>query len=360
MKNYKWILLLGLAVSAACKEDQPAEQTTQAHAEFVAGRPVKKVLGKIIDLPGRVDVPPSGWVNICLPFGGRIAEVDVIPGDRVKKGQVIGYVDDPGFLDLQREYVLALQEMAVAEEEYNRKEQLNRDSVLSSREWQNARARYLTAKAGAGALEGKVRLLGIDPAPLAEGRLQLRVPMISPVNGYVAEVNAHVGVRLQPGDAAVKVVDLSHLHLELQAFAADLPLISEGQRLTYTLSGGERSGEGEIYRLTAQVAPGSNSAMIHAHIVGSEEGLRPGQYLRASVYTRADSVWALPAEAVVREGDRVLVYVLNGEEPEQLEVQLGRTDGEYVEVIGLDPSRQYVLRGAYALSVEKEEGGHGH
>lgn len=351
--------LLGIACTGA---PEPTADAPHDHpAAYELAKPERRWMGKEVEMPGRVDVPPSGWVSLNLPFGGRVVAIDVIPGDQVHKGQVIGSIDDPRFLELQRDYVTALQEQEQAERDYRRREPLVKDSVVSDKQWQATKSAWVAAKARAGALAGQLVMLGIDPARLADGQLQLQVPLLAPVNGYVAEVNAHVGKQFQPGEAAVKVVDLSHLHLELQAFASDLPLLQEGQRLSYQLAGSKQVGQATIYRLTAQVSPGSNSSQVHAHLEGSEKGLRPGQFLRATVLTQTDSVYTLPAEAVVTEGEHYLIFKMENGQPTKQQVQLGRKTKDFVEVMGLDPNAQYVVKGAYGLSIEREEeGGHSH
>jgi multidrug efflux pump subunit AcrA (membrane-fusion protein) len=67
---------------------------------------------------------------------------------------------------------------------------------------------------------------------------------------------------------------------------------------------------------------------------------------------------AVPRSAIVEDGDRRLLYVAEeGGKYEEKAVELGRIQGDYVEIVsGLEPGSKVVTKGTFVLKSEKVKG----
>ena len=64
-------------------------------------------LGATLKVNGQLELPPQKMASVSALLGGRVQNVAVIEGDYVKKGQVIAQLDNPDFINMQREYLSA-------------------------------------------------------------------------------------------------------------------------------------------------------------------------------------------------------------------------------------------------------------
>ena len=78
---------------------------------------------------GQLELPPQNIASISSILGGRVERIDVLEGDYVNKGEVIAYLSNPEFIDLQREFLSAKSNFSVLEIDYQRKKELLKDAV---------------------------------------------------------------------------------------------------------------------------------------------------------------------------------------------------------------------------------------
>src|SRR5699024_1594846 len=115
--------------------------------------------------------------------------IKVIEGDRVKKGQVLAYLSHPDLVKLQTDYVNNYSKLQYLEKEYQRQKSLYEGEVASGKTFQKTTAEYNSTKALVSGLEAQLRLLGVNPKRIREGKIYNQVPVVSPIDGYVERVN---------------------------------------------------------------------------------------------------------------------------------------------------------------------------
>jgi membrane fusion protein, heavy metal efflux system len=64
------------------------------NANVQVGTPELKDLSGVVRANGVVDVPPQNLVSVSFPLGGYLRSTDLLPGARVKRGQVIAVMAD--------------------------------------------------------------------------------------------------------------------------------------------------------------------------------------------------------------------------------------------------------------------------
>src|SRR5210317_124049 len=65
----------------------------------------EKFFPEIVQANGLIDVPPANRAVVSAPLGGYIKNTHLLIGDRVRKGQTLGTIENPDFVSLQQEYL---------------------------------------------------------------------------------------------------------------------------------------------------------------------------------------------------------------------------------------------------------------
>ncbi|WP_299672587.1 efflux RND transporter periplasmic adaptor subunit [uncultured Polaribacter sp.] len=395
MKNiaYNIVLFTVLILVLGCK-NQPTkvvEQTTSKNTnnielsetqlkqtEIRIGKIEKRKIGHEISVNGMIDVPPQGNISVTVPYGGFLKQTTMLPGTKLKKGQVIARVENPEFIDFQRAYLETLAKNDYLKADFERQQTLNEEEVSSAKVFQKSKSNYLTNKANMEALESKLRLIGIHPSRVKNGKISAVVNIYSPINGIVRDVYINTGKYFNPQDVLMNITDASDLHIELKVYEDDIPLIRVGQRIRFRLSNApENWMEANVFLIGNNVRD-DRSITIHGHLEEKNEALLPGMFVNANIEVDTLEQFAVPEEAIVRFEGKHYIFISKGNRKEDnqimsdfemLEVNKGNEEENYVAVSLVDNSLKMedlsiVLNDAFTLLAKaknsEDEGGHGH
>ncbi len=312
----------------------------------------EKEISSLLNLNGKIDVPPQNLISISIPMGGYLKSTDLLPGSVVKKGQVIASLEDQQYVQLQQEYLLMKVKLKISEGEYNRQKELNASKASSDKVYNQAEADYKTARINVRALEENLQLIGINPNNLTESKISKRISITSPIDGYVAKVNANIGKYLTPSEVLFELVNVSDIHLNLTVYEKDLAKLQIGQKLIAFNNNEQNIKYPCEIILIGHSLSKEKSTEVHCHFIKYDKNLVPGMYMNAEVELKNKQAMTLPEEAVVRFGNSEFVFVeLKKGNYEMMEVQTGGKEKGYVEIINSEnlKNRPIVIKGAYSL-----------
>jgi len=321
-------------------------------------------LGATLKVNGQLELPPQKMASVSALIGGRVQNVAVIEGDYVKKGQVIAQLDNPDFINMQREYLSAKSNISFLEKDYQRKENLLKDGITSTKSFQQAEAAYNQGKSALNASKSTLQLMGISVSALENGQIVSSVPVVSPIKGYVQNIEINIGKFVLPQQEMFEIVDNEYLHLGLKVFEKDIEKVKAGQKITFSLTTRpDRIYEAEIFALGKAFDMDTRAVKVHAKIIGAHEGLLTGMFVEARIVTANKEVNALPNEAFVSEKGLDYVFVQREKtddkiEFEKIQVNRGISDLGFTEVVFIkDLPKNVVLvtKGAYYLNAEMQK-----
>jgi cobalt-zinc-cadmium efflux system membrane fusion protein len=338
-------------------------------ADIGMGSIEMKALGNTIKANGVVSVEPRFRATVCMPLGGFVKYTSLVPGNTVRKGQVLAVIENQEFVDIQQDYLETRNRLTYAEDEYKRHTELYKDDVYSQKNVQQVTVEYRNLQAKTRSLEEKLRLIGIDAAVLKADNISSTVNLLSPIGGFLKDVNVNIGKYVTQTDVLFEIVNSDNLFLELTLFEKDAGRVEAGQKLSFFISN-EPEEHMAVITQTGKSLDDDKSFRAYASVKSICPHLIPGMYVNALIRESDTLVTALPDEAIVSFDDRNYIFAFERNKEEagkpfteyrMIEVGKGVSAGGSTQVIlpsGFKPdSARIVVRGAYNLLSAKKNAG---
>jgi len=298
---------------------------------------------------GTLENLPGDRASVSAVYGGYVEQVLVLPGQVVRKGQVLAVLSDPQYVQLGQDYLASRTRLQLAEQELQRLSQLRQQEAASQREVEALRAQVENEQINRNAAAEKLRLAGLDPAQVNAGNLSRKVGVTAPLGGTVTAVNVNLGKRVAPSDVLFEISGQNALRAVLQVYEKDLPHLALNQAVSLWQSGAaERKFNGMVEAIVPAIGA-ERTAQVRCRITEPVMQLPPGAFLNASIETGRNEGSVLPEEALVRHAGKV--YVFREEQPGHYRMQAVTTvqTGAGRAVLAALPPGRYVTRGAYTL-----------
>lgn len=188
------------------------------------------------------------------------------------------------------------------------------------------------------------------------------VTITSPLTGTVAERTVSIGQSLQDaGGKLMTILNDNKVFATANIYEKDLGSVKNGQRVRVKVASlPNQTFEGRITQIGTVVQGETRVVPVQAEINNLEGLLKPGMFAELEVITdkTASPLLAVPSAAVVDANGKKLVYVQNGNAFQSIEVSLGQTSGDMVEVkTGLFEGDAVVTQRATQLYAQSLRGG---
>jgi membrane fusion protein, heavy metal efflux system len=298
--------------------------------------------------PGRVDLDERRTASMGAPLAGRVDQVRVRIGERVKAGDRLFSVRSAAFADLDREQKSAETEVADKQRVADRLRELVSLQAAPEKELLAAEAELRQAKLALEAARAKRASLSVS----AEGDNLFWVT--APRAGTVVDLDVVSNQEVTPerDKPLARISDLSEVLVLADMQESDAADLREGQvAIVRTQSGGvERRGT--VERVSEVVDPRRRTVEVRVRVVNEDRVLRPNAFMEVTPEAPADVKRVrVPAGAVVTDGGRSVVFVAReAGRLERVAVTTGRRrDGEVELRAGLETGSRYVARGALLL-----------
>ncbi|MGV8879082.1 MAG: efflux RND transporter periplasmic adaptor subunit [Sphingobacteriaceae bacterium] len=368
LQNLKVVLYISaLSLLTQCKS-KPAEQTKQNVASdgntvSLTGAQLKnsavetvqlseKNMATVLKLNGKIDVPPQSLVSVSVPLGGYLKSTKLLPGMHVRKGEIIAIMEDPQYIQLQQDYLLAQSKLHYAELDYNRQRDLNKSQASSDKVTQQAQADMNSQRINMRALAQQLQLININPDQLSENNINKIATVRSQIDGFVSKVNVNIGKYVNPSDVMFELIDPTDIHLNLKVYERDISKLSIGQKLTaYTNSDLDKKFGGEIILISKNISSDGVSD-VHCHFEKYDKSLLPGTYMNAEIETKTTRSYTVPEESVVNFEGKDYVFVQTEKHSFKImPVTTGEKENGFIQIINhSDFARKSIVgKNAYTL-----------
>jgi membrane fusion protein, multidrug efflux system len=327
------MMLLGYALFAR-GEDEPKEAAASA---LVETNPVQFVpMTETLTAYGTVEYAPESAHVLDVQGEGLVSKVFVAAGQRVRKGDLL--LELTATANARTELGNARITVTFARKDLARLRDLKARQLATNAEVQAAEQTLAKAEA---LLDNVLKRQG-DKAIR-----ELRAGM----DGVVDVVNVHQGEIAASGAPLLRLAKGNRLRVRLGVEAEDLQAVQEGQTVRVApLYPGAPMVDGQVQQIYRQIDPKTRLAEVVVPLLAAP-GLLPGAMVRGEiVVNHRPEVLAVPRGAVLTEGGKPHVFVVENGRAVRHVVEVGQEDGALVEVRGgLKVGDSVVSLGNYEL-----------
>ncbi len=264
----------------------------------------QKSMTNKVSSTGMIDVPPNGRAVISAQIGGYIKNSKLLIGDQVKKGDLLVSIENIKFLDMQQQYLEALEQLSFLKSNFERQTELFKENISSEKSYLKAQSEYKRTFAVHAGLKKKLQLLNINTAAVEKGEFSSLSNIYAPIGGDITEINVKTGSFVASSDAIMEIVNTEHVHLELKIFEKDALKIKKGQKVVFRLP--ESSGEnyiGNVHVIGKSIGA-DRTVTAHVHIEEEENTLFiPGMFVQAEIIIDNDTSSLIINETALLEND---------------------------------------------------------
>jgi membrane fusion protein, multidrug efflux system len=318
---------LVLAISATVWSANALAETPQVPVVTVGAQAVSAGL----ELDGSLQAVRQS--TLSAQASGRIAELNVKAGDRVKAGQVLAVIDDratrAGVAQSQAGVAQAEAQLTNAQAQFDRTRDLRAKGFVAQAALDTAQSQLKAAQAGLAAARA-----GQTQSSLAQGFTRLTAPY----DGWVLQTHAEAGALAMPGSPVLTVYAPQPIRAVVYVPASQQAIAQSAQRVEVQLPG---SG--------AWVVPASQMRLPAADPVSQTVEWRldlsrddgadqtPGAQVRvrfvdtAAAKPQSDRL-VVPSSALLRRGELTAVYVVapkGSDKPEGFALRAVRTGNSH-------------------------------
>ena len=335
--------MAGMSTSASGSVTLTAGQIRQFGVTF--GTVDVRVLTAEMRTTGVVAFDETRMAQVAARVGGFAERLYVnATGQPVRRGQPLLEIYSPDLVAAQQELLLA--------------RQLQRDVGQGAVPGVPGNSTDLVA-----ASRRRLQLLNVSDGQVDEilrsGRVRRTLTLFAPVSGVVLEKMVLQGQAVMAGQQLYTIADLGDVWIDVQLREADVASVRTGTGADIEVAGlTGRVLKGRVTYIYPTLDSTSRSVRARVVISNSSGLLKPGMYAIVRLSTPSRSALAVPASAVLRTGERNIVFVAqpNGE-LRPLEVEVGRTAGEYTEILaGLAAGQRVVTSAQFLLDSESNLG----
>ena len=291
---------------------------------------------KEIRLYGKVQADERLLQSLVLYLPGRIEKLYVnFTGETIRKGQLLASIYSPDLVTAQQE----LLETAATKKAQPMLYEAAREKLL---QWK------LTES----------QVTGIE----SSGKIKTSFEVYANASGIVTARRVNTGDFISPGTVLFEVADLSRVWVMFDAYESDLPYLSPGQKVSFTIQSmpGENYS-GTITFIDPVIDPVTRVAKTRVEMSNQGMKLKPEMFATGNVSATLNQFrgkLVIPRSAVLWTGKRSIVYVKQpGDEPvfNIREIELGPMLGNsYVVESGLMDGEEIVTQGAFSVDASAQ------
>ncbi len=185
----------------------------------------------------------------------------------------------------------------------------------------------------------------------------------SPFSGKVSGRPLQAGTVASPGMVIARLIGAQETFFEAEIPEKELSKVQIGAPVTVTVDALQGMVlTGTVTAIDPQASDVGRLYSLRVSINEAVAGLQPGMFARGQLKTGTmENVFLVPADAVIRDGEKSYVFLKEGDKAVRAEVTVGPTEKGQTQVMGLTDGDQLIVKGQSGLidgaQVKLDEGG---
>lgn len=324
-------------------------------------------INDFVSATGTLGLPPNALTAVSAKASGFIKNSNkYVEGSYVKKGVIMAYLENPEFIQHQQQYLETAAELTYLNQELQRQQKLVTAEAGVERKLQKLESEVQMKTATLKGIGKQLAYLGIKVDDLSPDNIVERVPIVSPMSGYITSIIMHNGMYVEPNRELMEIINEHHLHLELDIFEKDIAKIKEEQKISYTVPAlGGTLYNGEVHIIGKEFNTKNKTVRIHGHLEKVRPRFIKDLFIEAKIWLNDQTVQALPEAAIIKDGASSYIYITNNEEDgaeikfEKVMVIPGTSDKGFTAVKlieNIPDGMKIVTEGAYYVYAQSKAG----
>lgn len=304
----------------------------------------RRTLSRHIRSVGRVDFDEERLSRLHPKTEGWIEELYIDKtGEQIEKDAILLNIYSPQLVTSQQEYLLALGNLDVLRESaYEEIRQGAKELVSSARE--------------------RLELLDVPAHQIRElersRTIKKNLHIHSPFDGVIINIGAREGQYVTPTTELYKIADLSRVWVFADVYENEVAWIQPGDPVDMKLAAiPGRVFSGRVGYIYPYAEEKTRTIKVRLEFDNPDMLLKPDMFADITIHAqrKIDAI-VIPAEAVVRSGEREQVFVARGPGKfEPRDVKLGVSAKGVVQVIeGVSPGEEVVTSSQFLIDSESK------
>ncbi|MEY3565444.1 MAG: hypothetical protein RJA23_1614 [Bacteroidota bacterium] len=294
---------------------------------------------KELTLSGKIQADERENASLTAKFPGRIEKLYVtFTGEQVKAGQKLATIYSPELMNAQKELLEASRTKATFPQLY----QASKEKLAL---WKLSAAQI-----------GEIERANV---------VKEKWDILADQSGVVIQKNVSVGDYVATGSVLFTVTNLNKLWLLLDVYETDLPAVSLGDEIEYSVAGREgESFTAKVSFIDPLLNAQTRAASIRAEILNVGNSLKPEMFVTARLRNKnpqASTDLLVPRTAILWSGKRSVVYVKVPSSStaafEMREVQVSPQGDAYRIESGLSAGEEIAVQGVFAIDASAQLAG---
>jgi Cu(I)/Ag(I) efflux system membrane fusion protein len=304
----------------------------------------RQTLSRHIRAVGRVDFDEERLSRLHPKTEGWIEELYIDKtGEQIAKDTILLNIYSPQLMTSQQEYLLALNNLDVLRESpYEEIRQGAKDLISSARE--------------------RLELLDVPEHQIRElersRKIKKNLHIHSPFDGVIINIGAREGQYVTPTTELYKIADLSKVWVFADVYESEVSWIQEGDPVDMKLAAiPGKVFSGRVGYIYPYAEAKTRTIKVRLEFDNPDLLLKPDMFADVALHAqRTVDAIVIPAEAVVRSGEREQVFVVRGPGKfEPRDVRLGVSSQGLVQVLeGVSAGEVVVTSSQFLIDSESK------
>ena len=203
------------------------------------------------------------------------------------------------------------------------------------------------------AARNRLALWEVPPATIAKieetGEPQRTFPVLAPRGGVVVAKQAFEGQFIDPSIELYTISDLSRVWVMADIYEADVASVGIGAPARLAIEGMRDPVEAKVTFLYPTIDERTRTRKARLELANPKQQIMPGAFVTVELELQAARGLAVPESAVIRTGQRAIVFIAHGTHIMPREVKLGTRLGDYYRVEEGLEAGEHVATGAQFL-----------
>ena len=321
-------------------------------SSFLGSSVKVKLTTAVLQKPGQTtaSLTASGYVvaqrkaAIASKGTGRLIFLGVVEGDKVKKDQVIGKLENSDILPQIEEAKANLRfyqaDMTSAENTFNREKELFKKSLSSQQVFDQAESNYNRLLASIEIANSRIKQYEV-----ALENTLIRAPFDGTVltkNAEVGEIVAPFGGSTTSKTAVVTIADMKSLLVEADVSESNIEKIRPDQDCEIILDAyPEKSYAAYVFKIVPTADRSKATVLVKVGFKNYDSRVLPEMSAKVSFFTEPvdtsitnqKPILIIPASSIREENGKNYVFRIVNDKASKVEVTIGQKLGSYAEII---------------------------